>query len=110
MISGDTLNCGLSVIYSRTYGNDIGEDIREGYEPPDEVAGDDSRDATGGQFTVGTDEDEHGSSPHESEESRQWQQAAEPEVVLKPKYGLEGEEFENVWGGRESSTPPRENP
>ena len=93
---------------SRTYGKDIGEDIREGYEPPDEVAIDDSTDAQGEQFTVGEDED--GPSPHDSEESRQWQQATEPEVFFKPKYGLEGEEFENVWGGGEHSESPKENP
>lgn len=65
-------------------------------------------DGAGEEFTVGDDED--GPSPHDSEESRQWKLEREPEVPLKPKYGLEGEEFENVWGGGEPSGSPKENP
>jgi len=58
-------------------------------------------------FAVG----DEANSDEEAEESRQWKQAKEPEVVLKPKYGIEGEEFENVWGsGGEPSNPPKENP
>lgn len=92
----------------RTYGENIGEDIREGYEPTDDVAVvDPKEDEEGGNFTVGEDED---ISPAESEESQQWKEAREPEIFLKPKYGLEGEEFENVWGSGEPSEPPRENP
>ena len=50
-------------------------------------------------------------SDEEAEESRQWKQAEEPNFLLKPKYGLEGEEFENVWGGGgEPSSSPKENP
>jgi len=30
--------------------------------------------------------------------------------LLKPKYGIEGEAFENVWGGGEPSESPKENP
>lgn len=34
-----------------------------------------------------------------------------PDVVLKPKYGLDGEAgFENVWGDGASGDTPRENP
>jgi hypothetical protein len=93
---------------SRTYGQDIGEDIREGYEPTDEVVVDNIKDDEAEQFTVGEDDD--GPSRHDSEESRQWQQAREPGVVLTPKYGLEGEEFENVWSGAEPAGSPKENP
>lgn len=93
---------------SRTYGKDTGEDIREGYEPPDEAAVEDAMDGASEQFTVGEDED--GPSRHDFEESRQWQRARETEVQLAPKYGLEGEEFENVWGGGEPSGSPKENP
>jgi hypothetical protein len=57
-------------------------------------------------FAVGDGAD----SDEEGEESRHWKQAKEPEVLLKPKYGLEGEEFENVWGGGEPSNSPKENP
>lgn len=89
---------------SRTYGKDTGEDIREGYEP----AVVDPKDSEGDEFAVAGDDDEQ--SLDDSEESRQWKQATEPEVVLKPKYGLEGEEFENVWSGGEPSEAPRENP
>ena len=93
---------------SRTYGKDIGEDIREGYEPPDEVAVEGLKDGESEQFTVGEDEDEP--SKHDSEESRHWQQARDPAVLLKPKYGVDGEAFENVWGSGEPSESPKENP
>ena len=62
------------------------------------------------QFTVGNDEDE------EAEESKHWKkeaakgEAEEPTVTLKPKYGLDGEDFENVWGGGAPAEPPKENP
>jgi len=46
----------------------------------------------------------------ESEQSQQWKQAQESKVVLKPKYGVSEEAFENVWSTGESSEPPRENP
>ena len=92
---------------SRTYGKDTGEDIREGYEPTDDVAAVDPKDDEGDEFAVGDDDYEN--SPDDAEESP-WKQTREPEVVLKPKYGVEGEEFENVWGGGEPSEPPRENP
>lgn len=88
---------------SRTYGKQTGQDIREGYEPTDvAVDGPKDGDGVGDEFVVGEDEDE--SQEH-------WRQAKEPEVpLLKPKYGLEGEEFENVWSGGEPSEPPQENP
>jgi hypothetical protein len=89
---------------SRTYGEDTGEDIREGYEPADDAAVVDPKDDED-EFRVGDDEE-----PEDSEESRHWRQSREAEVVLKPKYGLDGEAFENVWEGGEPSEPPRENP
>ena len=85
-------------INSRTYGRNAGEDIREGYEPTNE--------ATVDEFVVGEDDE----SRVESEESRQWKEANSPEVLLKPKYGLDGEAFENVWTGGEPSETPKENP
>ncbi|KAG0649525.1 Transmembrane [Hyphodiscus hymeniophilus] len=91
--------------YIRTYGKDIGEDIREGFEPPEDIA---VEDGESGQFTVGEDED--GPSRDDSEESRQWQQSRETEVLTKPKYGVDEEAFENVWSGGEHSEPPKENP
>lgn len=93
--------------FSRTYGQDIGEDIREGYEPTeDDVVTGRKNDAEEDEFMVGEDDE----SPEDSEESKQWKETQEPEVKLKPKYGLEGEDFENVWGGGEPSEPPKENP
>ncbi|KAN0104419.1 DUF300 domain containing protein [Hyaloscypha variabilis] len=79
--------------FVRTYGQDTGEDIREGYEPAVDGAADD-------EFVIGEDD--------ESQEA--WKQAKEPEILLKPKYGLEGEAFDNVWSGGEPSEAPKENP
>jgi hypothetical protein len=87
---------------SRTYGKGTGEDIREGYEPTES-----NNNGAADEFVVGEDEDE---SREESEEARNWRQAKEAEVQLKPKYGLEGEAFENVWNGGEPSEAPEENP
>ncbi|TVY35226.1 Transmembrane protein-like protein [Lachnellula subtilissima] len=101
---GSSWNKTESKRYVRTYGKDTGEDIREGFDPVEAIAVvDEEEDST---FAVGED-----ANSEESEESRQWKQAKEPEVLLKPKYGIEGEEFENVWGGGgEHSGPPKENP
>lgn len=88
----------------RTYGKDIGEDIREGYEPPEEAV-EDSEDHESGQFVIGDDVD----GAADSEETREWQRAKEPEVLLKPKYGLDGEDV-NPWSGGEPSESPKENP
>jgi hypothetical protein len=88
----------------RTYGKDIGEDIREGFEPPEGSATVDNEEDS--PFTIGDGEE----TPNETEEARQWQQTHEQEVLLKPKYGLDGEAFENVWDGGEPSEPPSENP
>ncbi|KAK6585267.1 hypothetical protein PZA11_001994 [Diplocarpon coronariae] len=93
--------------YVRTYGEHTGEDIREGYEPTDGMAAVDPTDGELNKFAVGEDD----SIPQESEASNAWKEAHEPVILLKPKYGLDGEEaFENVWGGGEPSQPPRENP
>lgn len=88
-----------NISHSRTYGDDTGEDIREGYEPTE-----DATVVEGDKFAVGEDEEQ------ESEESHHWKQAKDSEVLLIPKYGLDGEDFENVWEGGEPSEPPRENP
>lgn len=97
--------------FVRTYGKGTGEEIREGYEPTDDVG---AIDGAADEFAVGDDEGDGGGEerppPEDSEESRQWKQAIEPAVLLKPKYGIEGEAFENVWGGGEPSEPPKENP
>jgi hypothetical protein len=93
---------------SRTYGRNEGEDIREGFEPNDSSAivdpkeGEDER-----QFGVG--QDDHGIESPGAEEARAWKES-EPDVLLKPKYGVEGEDFENVWGGDGPSETPKENP
>lgn len=55
---------------------------------------------------VGEDDESH----EVSEEQREWKEAKEPEIRLKPKYGLDGEAFENAWAGGEPSEPPKENP
>ncbi|RDL38860.1 DUF300-domain-containing protein [Venustampulla echinocandica] len=93
--------------FVRTYGKDKGEDIREGYEPAEGSADVDPKDNNDNDpFTVG----DGAESPDDSEESRHWRQTKEPDALLKPKYGLEGEAFENVWGTGEPSEPPFENP
>lgn len=61
------------------------------------------------EFGVDGDQN-HGSDQDNSEESRHWNEARQENVLLKPKYGVDGEAFENVWGSGEPSTPPRENP
>lgn len=96
-----------NTLNSRTYGKDTGEDIREGFDPVEASAVVDEEEEEDSTFAVGDD----AKSDEETEESRQWKQAKEPEVLLKPKYGIEGEEFENVWGSSgEHSSPPKENP
>jgi len=91
--------------FVRTYGKK-GEDIREGFEPTDdpEVVAPKSGDGAG-DFTVGDDEDAdaEGSGLQDSEESRQWKETQESELLLKPKYGTLDEE--NVWAGGEPSQP-----
>lgn len=86
---------------SRTYGEDTGEDIREGYEPTDDVGVDET-----GQFAVGDNDEEDNA---ESEETLRWKQNQGPEILLMPKYGLDGEAFENVWKGGEPVGSPKEN-
>ncbi|KAH6663498.1 organic solute transporter Ostalpha-domain-containing protein [Halenospora varia] len=93
--------------YVRTYGENIGEDIREGYEPADESAMVDPEDnEENNPFAIGDGNDEQ----ENSDESQHWNQSKEPEAFLQPKYGLEGEAFENVWGGGEPSGSASENP
>lgn len=57
------------------------------------------------EFRVGEDEDSEQVeyAKHNSEESRQWDQAREADIVQQPQYGVTGEEFENVWGDGEGS-------
>lgn len=93
--------CSTNEWNRRTYGRDAGEDIREGYEPGEDAVDDENADP----FSVG-DED---ASPYDSEESKQWKQAAEATILLQPKYGVDGEAFENVWEGGPSQSP-KENP
>lgn len=92
---------------SRTYGNE-GEDIREGFEPNNSSAGVNLKEQDDQGLAIGEDDDD-GKSPG-AEESRAWKKEDEPEVLLRPKYGVEGEEFENVWGSDGPSEPPKENP
>lgn len=102
-----SFNSPLTCTSRRTYGRDIGEDIREGYSPTEEAVID-QEDGAADPFSVGDDDD--APSPDDSEESRQWKEAREPAVLLKPKYGVDGEAFENVWDAGDSSEPPKENP
>lgn len=83
-------------------------DIREGFERNDISAlVDPKEEQAERKFAVGED-DHDGISPG-AEEAWAWKQR-EPEVLLKPKYGIEGENSENVWGGDGPSQPSRENP
>ncbi|KAH8648764.1 organic solute transporter Ostalpha-domain-containing protein [Tricladium varicosporioides] len=92
--------------YVRTYGENIGEDIHEGYEPANGSAVIDPEDIGENPFAIGDGNGEQGN----SDDSQHWNQSKEPEVLLQPKYGLEGEAFENVWGGGEPSGSASENP
>lgn len=105
---------------SRTYpGDKQGEDIREGFDPNDSSAAVAPKEGEiADDFAVGDvdddDDNDDGAShqdqstPLDSDESRHWREAHEAEVLLKPKYGIEGEE--NVWAGKGPSEPPKENP
>lgn len=44
------------------------------------------------------------------EEARQWNETRDETVGLQPKYGMAGEDLENVWSGDGPSEPPKENP
>jgi len=69
--------------------------------------GDDESADPDDQFAVGDDDAE---SPG-AQESKEWQDSREETPVLKPKYGMSGEEgFENVWGESPSRSEARENP
>lgn len=96
--------------YVRTYpGEDQGEEIREGFEPADDSNAIAPKSGDEGESAVETDDDKNDRrSDHDSEETRQWKEAQESAVLLKPKYGTSLEE--NVWAGGEPSEPPRENP
>lgn len=112
--------------FVRTYGEDTGEDMRSGYEPNEQPDVVDPKTADArhednlpsleqtesqeeGQFAVG-DDDESTPVHEDAEESKYWKEEHEHKVALKPKYGLEGEELENVWKGGEPHSPPKENP
>ncbi|KAF7918367.1 uncharacterized protein EAE98_004262 [Botrytis deweyae] len=95
--------------FVRTYGDGTGEDIREGFEPNDDAEAVDPKPGVDEEFAVDGDKN-HGSVQENSEESHHWNEARQENVLLKPKYGVDGEAFENVWGSGEPSTPPRENP
>lgn len=103
------LKCVLTKYFRRTYpGENQGEDIREGFEPTDDTHAVDPKEGDGNNDKFRVDDDDSS----ESEEAREWKAAkeAEAEVTLKPKYGVEGEDFANVWSQGEPSSPPRENP
>lgn len=112
---GSVLSTLLNLSSRRTYGQNIGEDIREGYEPT-EGSGIDQEDGAADPFSVGGDDDDDADDDHavagpdDSEESQQWKQSQEPAVLLPPKYGVNGEAFENVWDAGDSSRPAQENP
>lgn len=112
--------------FVRTYGDGTGEDMRSGYEPNEnpvvvDPKTEDSRHENNlpalertesqeeGQFTVGDDDDATPAN-EDSEESKHWKEERKHEVTLKPKYGLDGEDLQNVWKGGEPHSPPRENP
>ncbi|QSZ34037.1 hypothetical protein DSL72_005617 [Monilinia vaccinii-corymbosi] len=95
--------------YVRTYGDGTGEDIREGFEPTDDAEAVDPKPGLDDEFAIDGDK-YHDRSRDDSEESHHWNEARQTNVFLKPKYGVDGEAFENVWGSGGPSTPPRENP
>jgi hypothetical protein len=92
--------CQANNLHSRKYPKD---------ESTEDIVGSDPTESNQDEFRVGDDEDdgcEGGERPtmHNSEESRQWEQAHEADIVQKPQDGLTGEEFENVWGGEDTGT------
>jgi hypothetical protein len=92
--------CQANNLHSRKYPKD---------ESTEDIVGSDPTESNQDEFRVGDDEDDgcegvERSTMHNSEESRQWEQAHEADIVQKPQYGLTGEEFENVWGGEDTGT------
>lgn len=93
-------------MYRKTYGEMEGEDIREGFEPTDRPEVVDPKVDDDNNFAIGED----GAESPGAEESRQWQEVPSPAVIIPAKYGVEGEDLENVWAGSNPSEPPKENP
>ncbi|RAL66155.1 hypothetical protein DID88_005827 [Monilinia fructigena] len=83
--------------YVRTYGEGTGEDIREGFEPTNDVEAVDPKPGLDEEFAIDGDK-YHSSSQDDSEESRHWNEARQENVLLKPKYGLDGEAFRECLG------------
>ncbi|KAH8804977.1 organic solute transporter Ostalpha-domain-containing protein [Xylogone sp. PMI_703] len=94
-----------------------GDGVRDGKQlnqspqsPIRDIAGDGSREGKNAgkvkteldadEFTVGEESDE--SPPVDSDESREWKSMQEGAASARPKYGLEGEEFDNVWSSSEA--------
>lgn len=94
--------------YVRTYGENTYEDIYEDFEPSDD--NNSKNKSPINQEILSTSANIQNDKFYGSEESRKWGEEIPPSFKLKPKYGIIGEAFENVWSGFEPSKPPKENP
>ncbi|RFU28271.1 hypothetical protein B7463_g8068, partial [Scytalidium lignicola] len=76
------------------------EDMDEGSSKGSEIAAEEigAGQPNVDEFIVGEEESDE-SARVDSNESREWNSVREDVDRLKPNYGLEGEEFENVWRG-----------
>lgn len=81
--------------FVKTYGDQAGQDIREGFSPTDN------------SDTQDEDEQTHVANEDVSHETRLWGESEEAGFKMAPKYGLPGEDLENVW---DSAQSPKENP
>lgn len=78
---------------SKTYGENEGEDVREGYEPTDDPSVVNPKPPQDEEFAIGEDDDVE--SPG-AEESRHWAEVNASNLSLPAKYGVEGEDLSNV--------------
>ncbi|POS86921.1 hypothetical protein EPUL_001422 [Erysiphe pulchra] len=94
--------------FMRTYGKDTEEDISEGLESSSE--NNLTKKFQINQDTISQSHSNQNNDIDCSEESQKWGEEIPPLFQLKPKYGITGEAFENVWTGFEPSELPKENP
>lgn len=88
----------------RTFGEHAGEDIREGFEPTNDPSIIVSKYENEVNNMLGKSYE--GKSFDGLGERRRWEEVRFQPLELKPKYGIDGEVFEDIWGRKETSKSP----